>query len=333
MARKNRKTAPSIAEVFLNEPYRFEFHQAVKLLEHLRPKSIPFGETVTPAEEAVSIKSRVYLESLSSDIYSLESVALSSPSTPPTLTVNFMGIAGIQGPLPLPYTEMIIQRVRNGDTSLKDFLDIFNHRLISILHRIRKQYLVSLSSQEVEKTQIGRGLKAFTGIGLASLQHRLHVRDRSLLAYASLYWTHPRSAMGLVRILTSYFKIPVSLNKCTGRWRTLSPDQVTRLGTPGQWKILGQGAALGTRIWDQTTHFSLHLGPLTEDQLDTFLPYGNGFYRLKDIVNFYIPPHMDFSLRYEAKSPPSTYLSQKSYLGWRCWLGQSLASGDDVRIF
>jgi hypothetical protein len=76
-----------------------------------------------------------------------------------------MGIAGIQGPLPFPYTEMLIQRERNGDASLKDFLDVFNHRLISILHRIRKQYLISLNACTPEKTEIAVGLRALLGLG------------------------------------------------------------------------------------------------------------------------------------------------------------------------
>lgn len=333
MASKNRKSAPSIKDILLKEPYRFEFHQAIKLLEQLHPKAVPFGETVTPSEEVVEVKSRIYFESLSSDIYSLENAKLISPThSQPVLHVNFMGIAGIQGPLPYPYTEMIIQRMRNGDHSLKDFLDIFNHRLMSILHRIRKQYVISLNSQGSEKTAIGHGLKAFLGLGLRPLQDRLHTPDQSLLNYASFYWTHPRSALGLVQILKNYFDIPVSLQKCVGRWRYLAKDQTTHLGLQGSWQKLGEGAALGTRAWDQATHFSLHLGPLTVDQLDTFLPFGKGFDRLKDIVNLYISPNIDFNVRYHVQNPPPTYLSQKSYLGWRCWLGQSLLSGDDVRI-
>jgi len=335
MARTNRKSAPTVKDVLLKEPYRFEFHQAIKLLEYLHPKAIPFGETVNPSEEVVSVKSRVYFESLSSDIYSLQNVLLSStarPHTPPILNVNFMGLAGIQGPLPFPYAEMIIQRVRNGDTSLKDFLDIFNHRLISILHRIRKQYLISLNSYSPEKTEIAQGLKAFVGIGQPALQNRLHVPDRSLLDYAGLYWARPRSAEGLERIVGSYFNIPIRVEKCVGRWHSLSTDQTTKLSKHGQWQTLGQGAVLGTRAWDQATHFSIRLGPLTVDQLDLFLPNGTGFPRLKDLTQLYADPNLDFSVTYNVEKPPSTHLSQKSYLGWRSWLGKSLISGDNVKV-
>jgi type VI secretion system protein ImpH len=334
MARTNRKSVPTIKDILIEEPYRFEFHQAIKLLEYLNPKAIPFGETVNPHDEVATVKSRIYLESMSSDIYSLEGLNLDTDVAydPPILNVNFMGIAGIQGPLPFPYTEMMIQRERNGDASLKDFLDVFNHRLISILHRIRKQYLISLNSCTPEKTEIAVGLRAFLGLGQEALQDRLFVPDRSLLDYAGLYWSRPPSAHGLECILHSYFHVPVRVEKCVGCWRLISKDQQTRIGLKGQWQKLGQGAVLGTRVWGQNNHFRLHLGPIDIDQLDLFLPNGKGFQRLQDLVQLYVGPTMDFSMTYSLKEPPSTQLAQKSYLGWRSWLGASLLEGDEVRV-
>jgi type VI secretion system protein ImpH len=335
MARPHRQSTPTVKDVLLNEPYRFEFHQAIKLLEYLHPHAAPFGETANIHDEVVTVKSRVYLESLASDIYSLENVSFGSKASsyePPILNVNFMGIAGIQGPLPFPYTEMIIQRARNEDLSLKDFLDIFNHRLISILHRIRKQYLLSLNTHSPEKTDIATGLRAFLGIDQDALQNRLHVPDRSLLDYAGVYWARPHSAAGLESILERYFHIPIRLKKCVGRWRAIENSQQTQIGRKGQWQQLGRGAALGTRVWDQANHFSLHLGPLTQDQLDIFLPMGGGYKRLIDLTRLYVGPLMDFSITYVPEHPPSTHLAKKSYLGWRSWLGTKLKSGDAVKV-
>lgn len=337
MARAHRKSTSSIEtikDVLLREPYRFEFHQAITVLEHLRPEARPFGAIVSPSQEVVVVKSRVYLESLSSDIYSLDNAVFSPPSSkPPTLHVNFMGIAGIQGPLPFPYTEMIIQRVRNGDWSLKDFLDIFNNRLIALLHCIRKQYRISLSTCTPQKTAMGHGLRSLLGLGLPALHNRLHVPDRGLLEYTSFYWTHPKSALGLTQILKAYFHIPVTIEKCVGRWRRLAKTEVTRLGFHGQWQRLGEGAMLGTRVWDQATHFSLQLGPLTAAQLNLFLPTGKAFPRLKDITDLYIPPNIDFNLRYKVTNPPPTLLGKESYLGLRAWLGESLLTGDEVKVY
>ncbi|MBX9786442.1 MAG: type VI secretion system baseplate subunit TssG [Alphaproteobacteria bacterium] len=330
MARSHRKSALTVKDILLKEPYRFEFHQAIKLLEYLRPKAVPFGETADPNEEVVSVKARIYLEALSSDIYSLESTE--GEEQPYTLSVNFMGIAGIQGPLPFPYTEMMIQRIRNGDTSLKDFLDIFNHRLASILHRIKKQYLISLNTHSPEKTDIAIGLRSFIGINEKALRDRMYVPDRSLLDYAGLFWSRPHSASGLESILKNYFRIPLRVEKCAGAWRPIQKEQQTRIGQTGQWQVLGQGAALGTRAWDQENHFCLHLGPLTLEQLDLFIPAGKAYKRLCDLTRFYSGPLMDFTIVYDVEQPPSTKLEGLGYLGWRSWLGSSLIKGDPVKL-
>lgn len=330
MAAPRRKSVSTVETTLLKEPYRFEFHQAIKLLEYMNPSAVPLGETVNPGEEVVSLKSRIVLETLSSDLYSL--LPAPSPAAPAILTVNFMGIAGAQGPLPLPYTEMIIQRLRNGDKSLAEFLDIFNHRLMAILHRLRKQYLVSLNTLTPEKTEIAVGLKAFLGLGSPSLQDRLPLPDRSLLSYAGLYGCHPHSAHGLLQILKGYFKVPLSIEPCVGQWRPLSKSQVTHIGQKGQWQLLGNGAVLGKRAWDQENNFVLHINPLPATDLDSFLPHGKKFPQLEAITRLYAAPPQAFELRYRVCSPPSTRLGQKSYLGWRSWLGRDLLSGDDVRL-
>jgi len=319
MARSHRKSATTVKDVLLKEPYRFEFHQAVKLLEYLHPEAAPFGEAGTLTSEVVVVKSRIYLESMASDIYSLEG-GQKGEKQQYVLNINFMGIAGIQGPLPYPYTEMLIQRMRSGDKSLKDFLDIFNHRFASILHRIRKQYLISLNTHAPEKIDVAVALRSFIGINQKSLQNRLHVPDRSLFDYAGLFWSHPHSAVGLASILKSYFRIPIRVEKCVGRWRPIEKEEQTKIGSTGQWQKLGQGAALGVRAWDQMGHFRLHLGPLTPQELDLFLPNGKAYDRLCDLTRLYVGPLLDFSIVYDVEAPPSTELEEKSYLGWRSWV-------------
>ena len=56
------------------------------------------------------------------------------------MTVNFMGLTGPLGILPYSYTEFMLERMRAKDSSLQDFLDIFNHRMISFFYRAWEKY-------------------------------------------------------------------------------------------------------------------------------------------------------------------------------------------------
>ncbi len=45
------------------------------------------------------------------------------------MRVNFMGVVGPQGVLPIYYTELVMDRLRAKDSTLRDFLDIFTTAL------------------------------------------------------------------------------------------------------------------------------------------------------------------------------------------------------------
>lgn len=333
MASPNRKSLPSVKDELFAQPYTFEFHQAVKLLEMLTPDAVPFGDGVDPAKEPVAVKSRVFFETLASDIYSLDTTGqaaykhnyhyVSWDDDPPQMQVNFMGLAGFPGPLPYAYSEMIIQRERLGDTSLRDFLDIFNHRLISILHRLRKQYIVGLSPLTPDKAPQAASLRSFNGLLQEHTRNRLSIPDRSLLEFAGLFWSRPHSAQALSQILSAYFEFPVKVEQCIGTWRKVVPEDTTTIGSKrGRWNKLGDGAMLGQRIWDQQGQIRLHVGPLNQVDFDNLLPGANGYNALNDIVKLFIGPetHYDINLMIDADEIEASKLTHRSGLGWNTWL-------------
>ncbi|MEB3703059.1 Type VI secretion system baseplate subunit TssG [Candidatus Bealeia paramacronuclearis] len=334
MANSNRRTDTSLKDQLFQEPYLFEFHRAIQILELMEPDKLPLGLGVNAKDEAVEIKSRAHFDSLRSDIYSLESTTQRHQT--PVMEINFMGIAGVQGPLPFPYSEMIIQRQRSGDSSLRDFLDIFNHRLVSILHRIRKQSQISLFSKQPDKIPHATALKAFLGINAKSLQKRMKVPDRALLQYAGLVWRKPHSREGLVQLLMTYFNVPVTIEECVGKRRAIHPEHQTRIGQSGQFQTLGKTAALGTAMWDYQSHFRVILGPLTAKQFARFLPHKSSYQRLSDLIKFYVPTNMDFEIELliQRKDIFALKLDEQHALGWTSWLGKAKHKNDvpDLRV-
>eukprot|EP01037_Dinobryon_pediforme_P017334 gene17334-17525_t len=89
---------PSVKEAMIKHVYEFDFDQAIHILEALNPESIPLGEGDDPGKEAIHIKSRVSLAVPPTELDSLQEI----PDQKPILWINFLSIAGIQGPLPTP---------------------------------------------------------------------------------------------------------------------------------------------------------------------------------------------------------------------------------------
>ena len=110
MAPESRRTDPSLEQVLFGEGYRFEFFQAVRVLERLYPSRLPVGRDSIPSKEAVRFRSRL---SLSFPPSAVHDVAHSENGVSPAeMVVAFMGLFGLTGVLPRHYTELLLERVR-----------------------------------------------------------------------------------------------------------------------------------------------------------------------------------------------------------------------------
>lgn len=324
MATVARRSDYSLESQLYSQTYEFDFHQAVRILEALAPNSIPFGEGSQPQKEAMQIQARVTLSVSSSDIYSLKPQR--NPNKPPILTINFLGIAGIQGPLPTVYTEILVERLRKKDTAFRDFLDIFNHRLVAMWHRVHKKVIVGLDQVPPTQSPIGKSLFDLLGLGDPHLRDLLEVPDRSLLSYAPLFWQRTRSSAGLRQLLQGYFKNTVHIKELQGVWRTAPASDWSLLGI--QFNRLGQDMVLGNRSWDQGGGIGITLSEISWQEYLTHLPGGQGHRKLISLVRFYcgLNTGVIVSAKITASQIPPAILG-KSALGQTSWLTRGKGKG------
>ena len=292
----------SVIEQVAGEAHRFDFHQAVRLIERLRPEARSVCDGGNPDHEAVRFRSSLASAFPASDL---------SEAHPPRpgearweLVVNFMGLAGGFGPLPAPFTEAIVRLTRAGDTASRDFLDIFNHRLIALLYRTRRKHRPALTRLSPDQGPFARYLYALIGLGTEGLHDRMALPDRALLGHAGLLAQRPRSLHGLERLLNCHFGLPVRIEPLQGRWLPLDDTQTTRLG--GLNSQLGGpagGAVLGARVWDQQAAITVELGPLDAPTFRDFLPDGRSWPALRAMIEFYTNKSVivDVRLRMHAK--------------------------------
>ena len=311
-----------LEERLRNEPYLFEFFQAVRLLEHFLPDKVGVGKFAPPSAEVVRFQANSTLVFPASEIQ-----ALNWPEQGPVkMQVNFMGLTGPEGVLPLNYTVFLVERARAGDSAAADLFDTFNHRIISLFFQAWEKYRFWIAYERGGHDQFSHHLLDLIGLGTPGLQDRQAVRDDSLLYYSGLLAQHPRSAVALEQILNDYFEVPVEVEQFAGGWYRLDTNTQTCLeGRSRYSEQLGVGAVVGDEVWDQTARVRIRIGPLSLAQYKEFLPTGSAFEPLRVLTRFFSNDEFDFEIQLVLKrhEVPRCELGADAEaaprLGWTTW--------------
>jgi type VI secretion system protein ImpH len=304
------------------EPYTFEFFQAVRLLQRMYPRLGVPGRFNNPPDEVLRFGVNTSVAFPASEIQGLD-----RSQAPARMAVNFMGLTGPQGMLPRPYSALMIDRIRERDTAMRDFFDIFNHRAISLFYQAFEKYRFAIPYERGERDRFSHHVLALIGLGTPGLQERLKpegVPDDSMLFYSGLLSLHPRSAVALRQVLMDYFRVPVEIEQFVGVWRPVEQDSQCALGEEGDFsEQLGFGAVVGDEVWDQQSRVRIRLGPMTLEQYEDFLPGGEAHRRIRAIAGFFAGNEYDMELQLVLKrnEVPRCELTAKGpQLGWTSWV-------------
>jgi type VI secretion system protein ImpH len=362
---------PSLAQRLFQEGYAFDFFQAVRILEKLDPQRQPVGLDGPPFQETVRFLAHQSLSFPASQIYEIQ------PATPerpvPALTVTFMGLTGPSGVLPLPYTELLLRLQKSErwpeQHALRDWLDLFNHRLISLFYRAWEKYRFYLPYERgqyarPEPDTFTRVLYSLVGVGQPSLRNRLQVfqwqkvvvdeieqkqpktlaaiEDLALAFYSGLLAHRPRCAVSLEALIRDYFQLPVQVVQFQGQWLQLDRSNQSAVGATLHNNQLGVDAVAGERVWDVQGKFRIRLGPLGYNQFLEFTPdrapqpQRKAFFLLVHLVRLYVGPELEFDVQMilQADQVPDCQLVPSGSgigprLGWNTWLC-SLARATDA---
>eukprot|EP00831_Metopus_contortus_P043157 TRINITY_DN34664_c0_g1_i1.p2 TRINITY_DN34664_c0_g1~~TRINITY_DN34664_c0_g1_i1.p2 ORF type:complete len:388 (+),score=83.30 TRINITY_DN34664_c0_g1_i1:775-1938(+) len=323
-----------VIEWLEKEPWRFGFFQAVRILERVVRPVQSLGEGGNPDHEALRLASRVNWSFPATEIASLRreidgrgwmygAGILSRPTGPHSpdgadslpqryvLDINCLGLAGALGPLPEVLTQHLLDRAREGDTALKDFLDIFNHRLASLLYRLRCRLRPGFApNAPADRGEVAGTLFCLAGMGTGGLctptplgsghpvVGRAGVPDVSLFAYVGLLADARRSMAGLETLLGTHFGVPFRGRQYLGRWLHIGVSDRSVLGRGGRNCSLGSTAVLGKRFWDPEAGFLLRIGPVDLPTYLKFLPSRNAsaFAALGGLVRLYVGLEPDVSV-------------------------------------
>jgi type VI secretion system protein ImpH len=303
-------------------PHKFGFFQAVRLLENAHPGLPRIGTSLRLRDDPIRFGQS---PSLSFAPAALARFRAGEGDSPPKLQQRFFGLFGANGPLPLHMTEFARERVRRtpSDRALVRFLDMFHHRLLSLLYRAWAEAQPAVSLDRPDNDPFSRWVGSVAGYGQATLTGRDSVPDGARLAAAGILGRAVHGAEGLERILNDFFRVPVRVHQWQPHWMRLPEDALSRIGLRNAPVALGQNAVVGAKVWDCQTRFRVEIGPLTLEQYKRFLPGGESMKRLHDWVLNYIGYELSCEMHLVLKQEevPAVKLGAAGALGWTSWLG------------
>ncbi len=336
MAAQSGRTDPPLDKILWDEPYRFRFFQAIRLLERLSPGKAPVGYYAPPKDEVARFRSRLSLNFPPSEIHEIRPSPSGQEDQPPEMTVAFMGLTGPLGALPTPYTELVMERARFKDRALWEFLDLFHHRMVSLFYRAWEKYRFPVAYERSRSDKFTGYLFSLIGMTTDGLKNRQVFPDIALLLYSGLIGQRPHSAATFRSILADYFRTPVQIDQFQGQWLEIDEESLTCLGKANCG--LGVNAILGSRLWDQQSKFRVRFGPLDFSSFFSFLPPGEWHKPAGELVRFLAGMEFDFDFQLVLKKEevPACALNsqpgQQAMLGWTTWLKTMPTQQDDPQV-
>ena len=319
----------TVSETLFSEPWEFEFFEAVRLLEFQYPQRSPSGEQADPEREAVRLKSLISFVFAASEIQALKKPE--SDGSPATMTVNLFGVGGVDGPLPQADADRVIEQSYLKNPAFGEFLDIFHHRILSLLVRMQKVHRPSYTTASPDRGP-GRSLsiRAFRDGDARDAEPHAHTATVTV-AVLGLAGAKPALFSGSRMSAVGLFPDSARVSPPIGRWMGL--ESASRHGS-----VRGAKTRIGRRRHAGYAGLE-RAGPdrdrVGSDELLAVLDLlrGSGYNPLCELTRFYAGPDPELSFRLSllASDVPASRLGSPR-LGWTSWIRTSPFESNDSQV-
>ncbi|MCX5541291.1 type VI secretion system baseplate subunit TssG [Paraburkholderia sp. CNPSo 3076] len=336
-----RRIDSGVIERLLEEPHRFGFFQAVRLLERwfvdkagarqrdVLPQRIAFRNTLSLAFPASEIAGAVSYDAAGAPLADAgqRAAALDAGELERVdLTPAFFGLLGAQGALPLNYTEQIVAREQlRRDRAAREFFDVFSNRATALFYSAWKKYRLPLHYELDRDERYLPLLLALAGVANDASRESLQdgggaLFDEAIAGHAVAARHQPVSAAYLRQTLSDYFGVPVQVEQFVGKWYDVPHDQLSMLGQRNV--MLGATALAGERVWQRDMRARLVIGPLSKADYEAFLPGAEHALALERMLTLLARVTLEYEvllvLRREEVGP--SRLGAGARLGWDAFL-------------
>lgn len=302
------------------EPYQHGFYDTLRLIQCICDAKPRLGDSIGVRQDPVRLGQEASLRFAPS---ALAGCLPAKDARPPRVMLSGFGLLGPNGPMPLHFTQYVLDRTLHAkDHTLARFLDIFHHRAASLFFKAWAINEPTVEHDRPNNDRFAFYLSSLIGLAGEHMRGRDALPDNAKLHYAGRQINHTRDAEGLEAIVGDYFRTPCRLEQFVGQWLELPSDARSRLGESPETGTLGVSTIVGSSVWDVQQRFRLVLGPMGLKTYLRFLPGGGGFERLEAWVRTYagFEYSWDAQLILRKEEVPGSTLGGGSRLGWTSWV-------------
>ncbi len=315
------------------EPWSADFFQALRRAECAHPELPRIGRSTRPQHDAVRLGQDASLGFAPSAVSAVRGGADGKLE----VRVLHFGLLGPNAPMPMHLTEHVRNRaLHHGDHATRAFLDLFNHRALSLFYAAWSESRPAVSHDRPDDDRFARRIAALIGLATPGLSDRDLVPDVAKLHHAGSLGRPIPSVEAIEQVLGAFFEVPCEVRPFAGAWLDLPEDSRLRLGRDGEGCQLGVGAVIGGRVWDRQHMFAVRLGPMGIDQFRRLLPGAPGYAHLRAWVLNLVGAELACVARLVLKKEeaPRTVLGREGSLGRSTWLttGPLERDPEDVTI-
>jgi type VI secretion system protein ImpH len=243
-----------------------------------------------------------------------------------SLSLNFMGLQGASTPLPVHYSELIVQDDPN-DSRLNEFYNFFNQQWFRHLLAIQLKYAYLPQLQSHAQDQLTLYLLSFAGLRPNFFNEEADYLG--LLRFMPMLLGRQLSQTAWCQLIQEYFG-------CQKVWVKQWVPQRIKIPLASQNSLgkniaLGVQSSLGEYVTQMKVHAELHLCLLV---LNGFLPHQYAFKALKRLLRWVTPNPIDFTVVLHVEEGGGLHLNRQSglYLGWNTLLSQALHPHMEVKL-
>jgi type VI secretion system protein ImpH len=257
-----------------------DFFETVLALHRQSAGAVAVGGLGPVEREPVRFRQDPSLVFHTGDVVSLKTDPRSHTTT---MVLGFMGLTGAVSPLANYFSEEVLRADDEDAPALRDFLDIFHHRLYSLLYRSWLKYRPTAEYRDGSLDPLTIRYLSFVGIDGTVSNEWCALPPLTQLSLATLLSQRPRSARTLCAVLGRLFPgIEVKVESFVPRRATIPEPQRLALGV--RCSTLGEDLTIGESVADCGGRFRVLVAPLVRERFDDYAPGGRHFPLLRRAI-------------------------------------------------